>query len=44
MIKCKNSLYAYNKWVEMGQTKKQTRKKVAREKRVMSVAPAANLW
>jgi hypothetical protein len=41
MIKCKNNIYAYNEWVEMGQTKKETRKKVTRKNRVVSVAPAA---
>jgi hypothetical protein len=44
MIKCKNNFCAYNKWVEMGQTKKQRRKKVARENRIISLAPAVNFW
>jgi len=43
-MKCRNNLYAYNEWVDMGQTKEETRKNVARKNRVVSVAPVATFW
>jgi hypothetical protein len=43
-IKCKNNLCAYNEWEEMRQTKKVTRKKVAKKNRIVSLAPTAKFW